>query len=151
MARFLSLILICVISNSLLAQNKPDTVLENQVFIKINQYRTQRGLPPFKKMPIVAQQAQEHSISMAMGKTAFSHDGFSIRIQKVRSQLSGVMGAAENVAMGTVSLDEIIRSWINSEGHKENILGNYTHTGVGVAKSTDGSLYYTQIFIVYKP
>ena len=39
-------------------------------------------------------------------------------------------------------------SWMNSPGHKANILSkNFTEIGVGVAKNSDGTIYWTQQFI----
>jgi len=40
-----------------------------------------------------------------------------------------------------------VNSWLNSSGHKKNIEGNYSHTGVGIAKNQYGTLYFTQIFV----
>ena len=54
---------------------------------------------------------------------------------------------AENVASGQRSAKEVVEGWMNSEGHRANILqGNYTEIGIGVAKAANGALYYTQVF-----
>jgi len=39
-----------------------------------------------------------------------------------------------------------VSGWLNSTGHRNNIEGNYDLTGVGVAKSSDGKYYLTQMF-----
>jgi len=58
---------------------------------------------------------------------------------------------AENVALGQTTAQEAVDSWLSSEGHKQNIEGSYNLTGVGVAQGSDGDLYFTQIFLLYKP
>ncbi len=53
----------------------------------------------------------------------------------------------ENIAMGQYSPSEVMTSWMNSDGHKANILnGNYRSMGVGYVEA-DGTYYWVQIFI----
>ncbi|MUK88284.1 SCP-like extracellular protein [Ornithinibacillus sp. L9] len=53
--------------------------------------------------------------------------------------------AAENIAAGQQSPEEVVRAWMNSEGHRENILnGGFTHIGVGFE---DQGNNWTQMFI----
>ena len=56
------------------------------------------------------------------------------------------MYAGENLAQNTTA-EKAFRAWMNSEGHRKNILNpNFTELGVGIA-SMDGSNMYTQLFI----
>ena len=56
--------------------------------------------------------------------------------------------ASENIAEGQIYPQEIMNDWMNSEGHRKNILNpNFTTLGVGVAKTSSGRLYWTQMFI----
>ena len=56
--------------------------------------------------------------------------------------------AGENIAMGQKTPSEVVTAWMNSEGHRKNILSsNFTQIGVGVAKNASGQLYWTQMFI----
>jgi uncharacterized protein YkwD len=56
--------------------------------------------------------------------------------------------AAENIAYGQRSAQEVMNSWMNSPGHKANILSkSYTQIGVGVAKKSNGTMYFTQMFL----
>ena len=48
----------------------------------------------------------------------------------------------ENIAMGQGNINEVMNDWMNSRGHRANILGNYTHIGVGVAKGRNGTLFW---------
>ena len=53
--------------------------------------------------------------------------------------------AGENIAMGQRSPEEVVQAWMNSQGHRENIMNaNFTHIGVGHV--TTGN-YWTQMFI----
>ena len=53
--------------------------------------------------------------------------------------------AGENIAMGQRSPQEVVQAWMNSQGHRENIMNpNFTHIGVGHV--TTGN-YWTQMFI----
>jgi uncharacterized protein YkwD len=45
-----------------------------------------------------------------------------------------------------MSAKEVVEGWLNSPGHKRNIEGDFTLTGIGVAKNNKGIIYYTQIF-----
>lgn len=56
--------------------------------------------------------------------------------------------AGENIAMGQKTPSEVMNAWMNSSGHRANILnGNYTELGVGIYKDANGSIYWTQMFI----
>lgn len=53
--------------------------------------------------------------------------------------------ALENIAAGQQSPQQVVKGWLNSEGHRKNILDpNVTHIGIGYDK--DGN-YWTQVFI----
>jgi uncharacterized protein YkwD len=56
--------------------------------------------------------------------------------------------AAENIAAGQTTPQEVVQAWMNSPGHRANILnGNYTYIGVGYAKGGSQRHYWTQMFI----
>jgi uncharacterized protein YkwD len=79
----------------------------------------------------------------------FSHttpDGveFSTRITNAGYRWSG---AGENIAKGQRTAADVMNSWMNSAGHKANILNcGFKNIGVGVAADTQGSLVWTQNF-----
>ncbi len=88
-----------------------------------------------------------HSRDMA-AKNYFSHtsqDGrsFSDRITAAGFKWHAV---AENIALGQRTPAEVVKSWLNSPGHRANIMNcTYTRIGVGVAEGAKG-LYWTQDF-----
>lgn len=54
--------------------------------------------------------------------------------------------AGENIAYGYQTPEQVVRGWMNSEGHRKNILtSSYTRTGIGCYKS-GGTYYWTQFF-----
>ena len=122
--------------------------IEARVHLLINQYRADKGLAPLALSDVITTQARNHSRNMADGSVPFSHDGFQQRVDEIKKQIS-IAGAAENVAMNSGYSDPAkvaYDGWLKSDGHRKNIEGNYDMTGVGVAQSSDGAYYLTQIF-----
>jgi uncharacterized protein YkwD len=53
----------------------------------------------------------------------------------------------ENVALGYPNAETAVEGWMNSTGHRRNILdGGVVETGIGVARSSSGGIYYCQVF-----
>ena len=54
---------------------------------------------------------------------------------------------AENVALGYPNAETVVQGWMASKGHKANILNsNVMETGIAIARSSAGGLYYCQVF-----
>lgn len=54
---------------------------------------------------------------------------------------------AENVALGYPNAETVVEGWMNSRGHRQNILdAGVVETGIAVARSATGGLYYCQVF-----
>lgn len=123
--------------------------MERDIIALVNKNRAKKDLPPLKQNDAIANASEKHSRDMAKGRVPMGHDGFDERMGKLLKELAG-NGAAENVAMGANSAEEVVAMWMKSSGHRKNILGNYTHTGVGIVKGSDDRLYFTQIFIKKK-
>jgi len=82
---------------------------------------------------------------MAEGRVPFGHTGFRGRMNRMPGP---VRGAAENVAWSAGYGDvakTAVDGWINSPGHRRNMLGNYDVCGIGVY-SCNGRTYLTQLF-----
>lgn len=123
--------------------------LVQQVHQQINQYRSSLDLAPLSLNDQISQQAESHSQDMAQQKVEFSHQGFASRIKALANDLD-YRSAAENVAYNQGYGDpaeQVVTGWLKSEGHRQNIVGNYNLTGIGVAKNQQGEYYFTQIFI----
>ena len=139
-----ALILLCLL---LCVQSLTAASMENEIFRLINEYRQKKKLPELKNNTSIAAAAQKHSHNMASGRVGFGHGGFDNRIDKLLKNIKGANAGAENVAYGSRSAADVVKLWINSSGHRKNIVGKYTLTGVGIARSKKGTLYFTQIFI----
>jgi uncharacterized protein YkwD len=82
---------------------------------------------------------------MANGSISFGHDGLTERSDLVTAHYFNST-FAENIAKGQGTGTELVESWLGSIGHKKNIEGNFTLTGLSAIKSADGNWYYTQVF-----
>ena len=121
--------------------------MEKNILRYVNDYRRQIGKPELKMIDVASAEADKHSENMAARRTGFGHDGFENRVARIGKQIGGVSAAAENVAYGELTAKEVVNGWLHSPGHKKNIEGNYTLTGIGVARDRSGTIFYTQIFL----
>lgn len=121
--------------------------LEHNVFDLINQHRAERHLKPLVWNDDIAKSAFKHSKEMAKGKVPFGHTGFDERVDGLMRDIPGSNAAAENVAYGAQTPEQVVEMWLNSPGHRKNIEGNFNMSGIGIDESKDGTLYFTQIFI----
>lgn len=124
-----------------------ETQLQQSVLDYVNQYRKTKGLAPLKMMPLITTEALKHSKNISTGRVEFGHDGFEGRADRLMNQIEQSNAIAENVAYGKFSAQEVVNRWIASPGHKRNIEGKFTLTGVGIVRRADGYLFFTQIFI----
>ncbi|MCC8083808.1 MAG: CAP domain-containing protein, partial [Clostridium sp.] len=81
---------------------------------------------------------------------SFSHtrpDGSSFNTALTEAGVS-FRGAGENIAYGQTTPQQVMEGWMNSSGHRANILNaNYTSIGVGHYKNGAGVDYWAQLFI----
>ena len=105
--------------------------VERIVIERTNAERSRRGLSPLRACPKLQSQARDHAAWMA----------------RSRKMQHGRHGAAENIARGQVNPSSVLRSWMNSKGHRSNILGSYTRIGAAAYK-TPGTdrVYWCQQF-----
>jgi uncharacterized protein YkwD len=112
----------------------------------VNAYRHSKKLPPLLPNSFISSVALGHSQDMLTGKSPFGHDGFNDRIARIRQRLGPLHVVAENVASGPMGAREVVDGWLNSPGHRRNIEGDFRLTGIGIAKKSNGMVYFTQIF-----
>ena len=117
-----------------------------QVIDLVNEERAKAGLSPLTESSSVAQAADIRAKEIA---TSFSHtrpDGSSFSTALQQSGAS-YRGAGENIAYGQRTPEAVMNSWMNSQGHRANILNeNYTTIGVGYYEDANGTGYWTQLF-----
>jgi uncharacterized protein YkwD len=128
---------------------------ENQVVVLINQERADRGLPALSQNASLRSAARGHSQDMACSDH-FSHTGTDGSTLGSRLAAAGYSysWAAENIAAGHsrgFSPGQVVNMWMNSAGHRKNILSDKArHIGVGFRYVDGGSssldAYYTADF-----
>jgi uncharacterized protein YkwD len=120
----------------------------NDVIAATNRERRVAGCPDLTVDPVLTVVAQAHSVDMAVAGY-FSHDGRDGRTPFDRITAAGFAFsvAAENIAAGQRDPDTVLRAWMDSPGHRANIL-NCLLTRIGVGFATGGSYgtYWTQDF-----
>jgi len=119
--------------------------LEAEILQNVNDDRKDHGLAPLQVNALESSLALKHSQDMARGSVKFGHDGFNRRARSIQQSL-GSTEIGENVAEGPMTAREVVDGWLNSPGHKRNIEGNFTSTGIGYASDKNGNIYFTQIF-----
>ena len=117
----------------------------------VNNHRKSLGLETLEHSDSLAMIALDHSYNMATKVITFGHTGFSARCADGREVLSGGNLCAENVASGQKTAESVFTSWMNSPSHRKNIESiRLTHSGLGIAQSETGSLYWTHLFLEKK-
>ena len=120
----------------------PAAAMASRIASLVNTERAAVGLAPLK----VSGCAQTFAVTWSehMAVTAdFSHQSLTPIMTGC-----GARGAGENIAYGATSAEQFMDLWMNSTGHKANILrASFTHLGVGVAKAANGRWYATQDFL----
>jgi|ERR1019366_3059700 uncharacterized protein YkwD len=122
---------------------------EINVFDLTNQERKKEKTPELKLNPALSKIARAHSENMArQGKMAHTLDD-KTPFDRLRAAGYIYLKAGENVAAGDekASLPILMKAWMDSEGHRKNILEpGFTEIGVGIAHDKNGQVYYTQLF-----
>ncbi len=115
----------------------------------VNQERVAQGLSQLTWHNGAAQTAYDHSVDMD-DRNFFDHtnpDGHSVG-DRLTADGIGYTAAGENIAMGYQTVESVMQGWMNSPGHRANILReSFTHLGVGVHLD-DGGPWWTQVFVV---
>jgi uncharacterized protein YkwD len=124
--------------------NAPATRTYQEELLRLTNAERQRaGLSPLRLSSQLGQAAQSHADDMA-GNHFFSHTGSNGSDIEARLRSVGYNPSywGENIAEGSSTPQETFQQWINSEGHRGNILNSaYTEVGFGYANN-----YWVQVF-----
>ncbi|MFI0767551.1 CAP domain-containing protein [Streptomyces sp. NPDC021218] len=128
----------------------PDGLLRlaSEVIALTNAERAAARLAPLAPDPRLTAAAQAHSDDM-VARDFYSHTGPEGGQPWDRARTAGAThrGIGENIACGQRSPAEVVRGWMNSPGHRANILKpDFTHIGVGHATGSRAGTYWTQVF-----
>ena len=128
------------------AQDTSVSAFEKAVLDLTNAERQKAGLKPLQTDRNLMNSARQKSADMA-SKNYFSHTSPTYGSPFDQMKANGVTyrSAAENIAMGQRSAEEVVKGWMESPGHRQNILTpEFTHIGIGYDKNGN---YWTQQFI----
>lgn len=113
----------------------------------VNEHRAAAGLAPVQYSAKISKAAQVRAVEIEKSfshtrpdgryfSTVFAEHGISYRY------------SGENIAWGQKSPEEVVNAWMNSAGHRANILNaKFTQLGVGYRQNARGVNYFTQLFI----
>ena len=135
---------------------KPDPAPQPEVDVSVNNFeirvieltnveRAKQGLPALQIDHGLSKVARMKSQDM-QDRNYFDHNSptYGSPFDMMRQFGISYRSAGENIAKGQRTPEEVVNAWMNSEGHRKNILGNYTHIGVGYISSGN---VWTQMFI----
>ena len=105
--------------------------VEAAIIAHTNEQRKRYGLEPLEVDPQLLETARKHTIWMT----------------STHQMVHGRYGVAENIAMGQNDSKQAVGAWMNSSGHRANIL-NPRHRRIGVAgfRTSNGTCYWCQQF-----
>ncbi|WP_018665177.1 CAP domain-containing protein [Heyndrickxia acidiproducens] len=119
---------------------------EKEVVNLVNQERAKNGLSALQADTALSKMARVKSNDM-LAKKYFDHTSPTYGTPFDMMKKFGITYhyAGENIAMGQQTPQAVMKAWMNSEGHRANILNkNFTHIGVGYVENGH---YWTQEFI----
>lgn len=106
--------------------------VEQNVVAKTNAERARYGLPPL-------------AVDRQLVRTARAHTAWMTRNQTLTHTSAG--NVAENIAMGQDSSSSVVNAWMNSSGHRANILSSSSRRiGVAAYRTPGGTIYWCQQF-----
>ncbi|MCI5898068.1 MAG: CAP domain-containing protein [Firmicutes bacterium] len=120
-----------------------------QILALVNQKRNAQGLNALVLNDELSAVAQAKAEDMA-AKGYFSHTSptYGSPFDMMKSFGINYTAAGENIAKGYSSASSVMDGWMNSEGHRANILNtNFTQLGVGYYVDGNGTAYWVQMFI----
>ncbi|QDI92457.1 hypothetical protein EPH95_15680 [Salicibibacter halophilus] len=126
-----------------------ESEFEQEVIRLTNEEREAQGLEPLEADSEVSDVARVKSEDMR-DNDYFSHDSptYGSPFDMMDEYGLDYMGAGENIAAGQTSPEQVVEGWMDSDGHRANILNeDYTHIGVGHAEGGSYGEYWTQMFI----
>ncbi|MCU1693386.1 MAG: hypothetical protein JWM64_2477 [Frankiales bacterium] len=119
-----------------------DDAYEARVVQLVNAARSAHGLRPLAVSSCADRYAEAWGVHLAALRTL-------VHRADLGSLLSacGASRVGENIAYGGVTADQLVQMWLDSPGHRANILGDYTHVGTGATRAADGTVFAAQNFL----
>lgn len=123
--------------------------VEQEVIRLTNKERAKQGLPALKSDWQLSRVARYKSRDMRdQGYFAHNSPTYGSPFEMMKSFNISYRKAAENIAAGQRTPQEVVQAWMDSPGHRKNILDkDLTYIGVGYAEGGSYGNYWTQQFI----
>lgn len=131
------------------AMSAVEYAMAQEVLELVNQERAAQGLAALQWHEGAAEVAYAHSVDMDV-RDFFDHTNPDDELPWDRLAAAGITyrTAGENIAWGYRSPDGVMAAWMDSDGHRANILRtSFTHIGIGVHAPQGGSVWWTQVFL----
>lgn len=123
---------------------------EAAIIADVNKRRRAAGVTALTVDSRLARAARLHAVNMAArGELSHTLSGVtpSTLVSRVTDAGYPFAAVAENIAYGPEAVEDLVDGWMQSSGHRQNILHPaYTDTGVGIARSRGGVRFYCQVF-----
>jgi len=130
--------------------------VRNEMLARVNRARSGVGLPPLVAEERLDQAAQAHAADM-LARTFYAHRNPEGEMPRARAEKTGYRAKliAENIAAGSLSVENALAGWLLSSGHRRNLLDpTVTQLGVGLAVGPFESRYrvlWVQVFAQPEP
>jgi uncharacterized protein YkwD len=112
-----------------------------------NRERAKEKLEPLKLSDKLCKAAAVHARDMAVHKTLEHQGSDGSRVaDRVKTQKYVFVEVGENIANGQKTVNEVMRTWMESSGHRANILGPYTEMGAAHVADDDRVIYWCTVF-----
>lgn len=118
--------------------------ITDEILQLVNTHRASINKNALSTNTLATQLATNHTLFM-IGQEEISHDNFNDRANRLFDE-EHATHVGENVAAKQRTAKAVVDAWLESEGHRENIEGDFTHIGISAIKNDVGNYYYTQLF-----
>ena len=115
---------------------------EYEIFDRVNIFREDNGKSHLRSDEFLYDLAEIRNTANEAIDT-INHAGISIIIAQAHTY---ELYISENLAFNYTNPESVVNAWIASEGHRDNMLGNWSHTGLAVSRDDEGFIYYCQVF-----
>jgi uncharacterized protein YkwD len=117
-----------------------------------NQEREKQGLKSLKlaRKLVVAAEAHARDLAEHHHLDHKGTDGSTV-VERVKRQGYTYVRVGENIADGQVSVDKVMKVWMESQGHRDNVLGDYSEMGGASAVDDRGRRYWCVVFAASMP
>jgi len=122
-----------------------EQAMADEILRLVNEHRRSIDLNKLRYNKLANRLAKKHTLYM-IEEEAISHDDFDDRSNELMNKANAV-STGENVASYQRTAQEVMNDWLDSQGHRDNIEGNFTHIGISAIKNDNGIYYFTQLFL----